>query len=111
VHGDNVIVDEGGGAILIDWADAAWGDPAADFGSIPMHDVPHALEGYEEVASLGEGAEARILRAVIGQAVRKHASGLRDAGRDGSVRVPARCEPDDAYLADRGVRVSSARAM
>jgi hypothetical protein len=36
--------------------------------------VPDARDGYEEVASLGEGAEGRILRAVIGQAVRKVAT-------------------------------------
>jgi len=62
---------EDGRATLIDWADAAWADPAADFGSIPARDVPHVLEGYEDVASLGPGAEGRILRALIGQSVRK----------------------------------------
>jgi hypothetical protein len=61
------------GATLIDWGDAAWGDPASDFGSIAMSVVPDVLAGYEELASLGDGAEARILRAVIGQSVRKFA--------------------------------------
>ncbi|HEX6838988.1 MAG TPA: hypothetical protein VF334_20560, partial [Polyangia bacterium] len=40
---------------------------------IPMHHVPEVLHGYEEVASLGQEVEARILRAVIGHAVRKFA--------------------------------------
>lgn len=71
VHGLNVLCDERGRATLIDWADAAWADPAADFGSMPMRGIPHALDGYEEIASLGPCAEGRILRAVIGQAVRK----------------------------------------
>jgi aminoglycoside phosphotransferase (APT) family kinase protein len=75
VHGGNVLIDAAGATTLIDWADAAWGDPAADFGSIPMPDIPHALDGYEEIASLGEGAEARLLRAAIGQSVRKLAYG------------------------------------
>lgn len=71
VHGGNVFRDDRARVTLIDWGDAAWADPAADFGSMLMTDVPHALAGYEEVASLGLGAEGRILRAVIGQAVRK----------------------------------------
>lgn len=40
-------------------------------GSIFMRDTPEVLAGYEETASLGPDAEGRILRAVIGQAVRK----------------------------------------
>jgi Ser/Thr protein kinase RdoA (MazF antagonist) len=71
VHGLNVFGGADGRATLIDWADAAWADPAADFGSLRMPDVPHVLAGYEEVAPLGAGAEGRILRAVIGQAARK----------------------------------------
>jgi hypothetical protein len=67
-------VGRDGAPWLIDWADSAWADPAADFGSIPMHHVPDVLDGYEELASLGERAEGRILRAVIGQAVRKVAT-------------------------------------
>ena len=74
VHGLNIICGGDGTPSLIDWADAAWADPAADFGSIPAHHVPDALDGYEELASLGEGAEGRILRAVIGQAVRRAAT-------------------------------------
>ncbi len=74
VHGLNIICGSDDTPSLIDWADAAWADPAADFGSIPMHHVPDALDGYEELASLGEGAAGRILRAVIGQAVRKIAT-------------------------------------
>jgi aminoglycoside phosphotransferase (APT) family kinase protein len=74
VHGLNIIRGSDGAPWLIDWADAAWADPAADFGSIPMHHVSDVLDGYEELASLGERAEGRILRAVIGQAVRKVAT-------------------------------------
>ena len=69
VHERNVLATRDG-ATLIDWGDAAWGDPASDFGSISIGDVPDVLAGYEEQASLGEGAEARVLRAVLGQTVR-----------------------------------------
>jgi aminoglycoside phosphotransferase (APT) family kinase protein len=70
VHGLNIMCGPRG-AWLIDWADAAWFDPAYELGSVPMHHVPDVLAGYEERASLGEGAEGRILRAVIGYAARK----------------------------------------
>ena len=70
VHGLNILCPPDG-TTLIDWADAAWGDPAADLASAPMHEVPALLEGYEERGSLGPGGEGRIVRAAVGQAVRK----------------------------------------
>jgi fructosamine-3-kinase len=69
VHEENVLSSVNG-ATLIDWGDAAWGDPASDFGSIPVQRVSDVLCGYEEGASLGDGAEPRILRAIVGQSVR-----------------------------------------
>lgn len=78
VHGLNVIRSVDGSVSLIDWGDAAWADPAADFGSIPIRDLPYALEGYEEIGSLGSRGEGRVLRAAIGQAVRKAASGWEE---------------------------------
>ena len=74
IQGMNVMVGPQPPA-LIDWADAAWADPANDFGSMFMPDVPSALAGYEERGTLGPGAEGRILRAVIGHAVRKAVRG------------------------------------
>ncbi|HEX9101608.1 MAG TPA: aminoglycoside phosphotransferase family protein, partial [Polyangia bacterium] len=76
IHGLNVLCPPAG-ATLIDWGDAGWGDPASDLGSVPMPHVPDVLAGYEERASLGSDAEARILRAVIGHGVRK----LAERGR------------------------------
>lgn len=73
VHGCNVIV-AAAGATLIDWADAGWGDPAAEFASMPIAHVAEALAGYEEVRPLGVGGEARVLRAIVGQAVRMRAA-------------------------------------
>jgi len=76
VHGLNVLC-AAEGATLIDWGDAAWADPASELGSVPMPYLPEVLAGYEEIASLGTDAEARILRAVIGHGVRK----LAERGR------------------------------
>jgi len=76
VHGGNVLC-AADGATMIDWGDAAWADPASELGSVPMPFVDDVLAGYEERASLGPDAEARILRAVIGHAVRK----LAERGR------------------------------
>lgn len=50
-------------AAVLDWGGAGWGDPAWDFGGIPLRAVPYLLEGYRAVASLeaDDTAEARIL--------------------------------------------------
>jgi len=69
VHGLNVLCGAAG-TTLIDWGDATWGDPAVEFGSMPIVHVPDALAGYEERASLGADGEGRIMRALIGHAVR-----------------------------------------
>jgi aminoglycoside phosphotransferase (APT) family kinase protein len=69
VHGDvqatNVIVATGAGEYraLIDWGNAHWGDPAADFLGMPLRAVPFVLAGHREVAPLDrdETAEARIV--------------------------------------------------
>jgi Ser/Thr protein kinase RdoA (MazF antagonist) len=72
VHENNVLITPEGAAI-IDWGDAAWGDPASDFGSIPMDAFLDVIAGYEERGPLGDGAEARILRTMLGQKVRMFA--------------------------------------
>jgi aminoglycoside phosphotransferase (APT) family kinase protein len=33
---------------IIDWGDTAWGDPAAEFASMPLAAVPYMLEGYAD---------------------------------------------------------------
>lgn len=67
IHGDvhkmNVMCTPGGELLaIIDWGDAGWGDPAMDFGTIPLDEVSSALEAYEEEAPgiLGGFPEARI---------------------------------------------------
>lgn len=64
IHNDvqpaNVMADRGRYTGLIDWGDAGFGDPAIDFQVLPLRAVKYALEGYREVRTLDDGAEARI---------------------------------------------------
>ncbi|WP_020577326.1 phosphotransferase family protein [Actinopolymorpha alba] len=52
LHGDasptNIVVEGTSGRLagLVDWGDAAWGDPALDFAKLPLRAVPFALDGY-----------------------------------------------------------------
>ena len=71
-HGDmhrmNVMCDERGGLLaLIDWGDAGWNDPMADFASMPLEAIAPAISGYE--AEIGEAltgdARARLIRAKV----------------------------------------------
>jgi aminoglycoside phosphotransferase (APT) family kinase protein len=68
LHGDtqatNVMVAAGSLEYLavLDWGGSGWGDPALDFQGMPLRAVPHALQGYRELAPAGEGSvEARVL--------------------------------------------------
>lgn len=67
VHGDvqrsNVLVADRGYQALIDWGCARVDDPAADFLSMPLAEVPHVVAGHRDVAPLpgDDSAEARIL--------------------------------------------------
>ncbi len=47
-------------AVLVDWGDAAWADPAVDFAKIPLRAVPFALEGY--LSGLGARARREAMR-------------------------------------------------
>lgn len=44
-------------AAILDWGDAAWADPAAEFAKLPLRAVPAAIEGY-----LGESDPAWAAR-------------------------------------------------
>lgn len=58
----NVLANGGSYAALIDWGDAAWGDPTLEFSTLPMRAAAEALAGYRDVLPLEEEvAEARIL--------------------------------------------------
>lgn len=62
IHPWNVFVDptQDRLAAIIDWGDTSWGDPAADFASMPMPAVRPMLEGYAEAG--GEMDEGFVLR-------------------------------------------------
>ncbi|MEV0830600.1 phosphotransferase family protein [Nonomuraea rubra] len=68
IHGDvapqNLLVrpDTARLAGIVDWGDAAWADPAADFAKMPLDCVPAMLDGYgEETPAGAPGWEARVL--------------------------------------------------
>lgn len=47
---------------LIDWGDAGWDDPAAEFSTMPLWAVPWLLEGYREAgATTDDGFCGRVL--------------------------------------------------
>ncbi len=64
LHSGNTMITESPLTLtgVIDWGDAAWGDPALDFETMPVWAVPWALEGYrEEGAETDEGFLGRLL--------------------------------------------------
>lgn len=47
IHPMNVMCSQDGElAAILDWGDAGWGDPALDFGSMPLDAIRPSLEGY-----------------------------------------------------------------
>src|SRR5262249_8252542 len=68
VHRVNVICDENGRLLgLIDWGDAGWNDPMADFASMPLDAIPPAVAGYEAAIgeSLNSASRARLIRGKV----------------------------------------------
>ncbi|MER7278652.1 aminoglycoside phosphotransferase family protein [Dactylosporangium sp. NPDC000244] len=68
VHGDiapqNLIVDPRTGELagIVDWGDAMWADPAAEFAKIPLSEIGPMVEAYRAAAEPADGAwEARLL--------------------------------------------------
>lgn len=89
VHGDlyamNIMcTGEGGLLAIIDWGDAGWADPCADFVQAELAAMDALLEGYESVAPayLGDGLESRILRERMGLLLWR-----LSVGRDQSARL------------------------
>ena len=76
VQPNNVMVTPDERAVLIDWGDAAWSDPARDLNDVLPRAVPLVLAGYREVAPMDQddAVEARVL---VDQLV----SALRQIGR------------------------------
>jgi aminoglycoside phosphotransferase (APT) family kinase protein len=47
---------------IIDWGDAAWGDPAGEFSSMPLIAMPEMFAGYEEAGGvIDDSMKARAL--------------------------------------------------
>ncbi len=73
MHGDiapqNLLATSDPAALsaVVDWGDAMWADPAAEFAKVPLEGVPAMLEGYRQmVVAAGQPAEkgaweARVL--------------------------------------------------
>lgn len=64
LHGDvapqNILVSDGRLEALVDWGDAAWGDPAMEFAKLSLVDVPLVLQGYRETSD-EQDLEPRVL--------------------------------------------------
>jgi len=55
---------------IIDWGDAAWGDPAIEFASMPLVALREMFEGYEEAGGqVDRHLVARSLHLGIGLAL------------------------------------------
>lgn len=64
IHPWNVFVDPKSKSLtsIIDWGDAAWGDPAGEFASMPLIAMPEMYAGYEENGgTIDDGMKARSL--------------------------------------------------
>lgn len=57
--------------------DAGWGDPAHEFGALPIEALPHVVAGYEAAGGELAGSEATIVWNQIGRAVDEVESGYR----------------------------------
>ncbi|MBK5287792.1 MAG: aminoglycoside phosphotransferase family protein [Acidimicrobiia bacterium] len=75
VKPDNVMLDNGGQVVLIDWGDATIGDPALDLACLPAAAIADTLAGYREIFPPGEDPtlERRVARTAITNAI----AGLR----------------------------------
>lgn len=54
VQPNNVMVTPGERAVLIDWGDAAWGEPTRDLNDLVPRAVPLVLAGYREVMPMDD---------------------------------------------------------
>jgi len=69
IHPWNILVHPTTKALtaIIDWGDAAWGDPAGEFSSMPLVAMPTMFSGYVEAGGhIDEGMRARALLLGLG---------------------------------------------
>lgn len=71
LHSFNTMIDLDPLALtaVIDWGDAGWGDPAIEFGFMPIWAVDWMLQGYERIRLVDDGFFARLLWNDIGAAL------------------------------------------
>ncbi len=69
VKPDNAMVDRNGDVHLIDWGDAAIGDPVHDFHSLPLRSVVAALDGYRTVTEPDPAFGPRLVRRLIARSL------------------------------------------
>lgn len=82
LHAGNLMVTpQGAVTALIDWGDAAWGDPVIDLCYAGPLAAPELLRGYTEAApgALGDGAILRLLAYLLDDAIRRL---TREPGQD-----------------------------
>jgi aminoglycoside phosphotransferase (APT) family kinase protein len=60
IHAENVVIDGGRFAGLLDFAGAGWLDAAWDFAAQPAAAVPHAVDGYAAAGGRIDGLRERI---------------------------------------------------
>ena len=91
---DNLMVNELGKLVVIDWGDAGFTDPATDFCTLPLAAAAQTLDGYREAggATGDDGLEQRFVRLAIGNAI----YGLRRTPDTG----PSWYRPVAAHLSD-----------
>jgi aminoglycoside phosphotransferase (APT) family kinase protein len=91
---DNVMIDSLGQSVLIDWGDAGIGDPALDFGVLPMTAMAQAFDGYRAV--LGADVDETLEQRAVHQAICRAVYGLRRS----PLRGPSWYRPVAASLSD-----------
>lgn len=81
VHNDahafnTLVLPDGRYSGLVDWGDAGWDDPAAEFATIPLFAADWCLEGYAETGPpVDEGFRARVLWHALDEALgREHSA-------------------------------------
>ncbi|MBS1714533.1 MAG: aminoglycoside phosphotransferase family protein [Armatimonadetes bacterium] len=62
VHENNLLWTAHGSLTLIDWGDAAWGDPASEFTRIPTEWLEETVASYERLVSTDVAFRRRVVR-------------------------------------------------
>lgn len=80
----NVMCDDNGTFLaLIDWGDAGWADPAAEFTDMPLAALATTVAAYEDVAPglVGANGAARVIWYRLARALDRLVSGRPSPNR------------------------------